>query len=204
MTDNTFTLGLSLLDFLPNLAFLVNSYFLARLVQLSVGRFPFALMIMGTVLVFLGGTFKALWKLLFTIGSGDFQILSQIQFILLAPGFLAMLVSLVLFVKQERKRERSLVIGIAPWKIPLLASVTLSSMGVLGILVYLAIHRKANWAAVLFAGAIICMLGMAGMASGEQSVEMQWIEEGINSLGQIAWAFGSYLLYSCFRSDQIN
>jgi hypothetical protein len=40
------------------------------------------------------------------------------------------------------------------------------------------------------------MLGLAGLAGGEQSIARQWIEEGINATGQIAFALGSYLLYS--------
>ena len=197
--EQTYTLGLSLLDFLPNLAFLVNAYFLVRLVRLRNNSFQIAAMIAGTSLVFLGGTLKAFWKLLYTIGIGDFQLLSEIQFVLIAPGFLLMLVSLILFIRQEKKTNGTALNTIAPWKIPLLAIMTVSSLGVLGILGYLAFRRKAYWAGIMFIVAVICMLSMAGLAGGEQTVARQWIEEGINSLGQITWAFGSYLLYVRFK-----
>jgi hypothetical protein len=46
------------------------------------------------------------------------------------------------------------------------------------------------------------MLGMSGMASGsEQTVATQWIEESMNSMGQIAFAVGSYLLYKVFALE---
>jgi hypothetical protein len=89
----------------------------------------------------------------------------------------------------------------APWKIPLLATMTLCSLGVHGMLSYLAIRRQAYLAAAMFIVAVLLMLGMAGMATGEQTVARQWVEEGVNSVGQIAWAVGSYLLYSRVRND---
>jgi len=200
--NEAYTVGLSLLDFVPNLAFLVGAYFLVRLVLLRSSPFSKITMIAGSSLVFLGGTLKALWKLLCTIGGGDVWLLSELQFVLLAPGFLLMLVSVFLVARQERGRWEARLIGMAPWKIPLLATMTLCSLGVQGILSYMAFRRKAHLAAAMYIVAVLCMLGMAGMAGGEQSVGWQWVEEGINSVGQIAFALGSWLLYSRFRADE--
>jgi hypothetical protein len=200
--EQTFTLGLSLFDFVPNLAFVINAYFLVRLIRLKNRPFQFVAMITGSSLVVLGGTLKAVWKLLYTVDVGDFQLMSELQFILLAPGFLLMLVSLVFFAGKMRENKGDALNTIAPWKIPLLAIMTVSSLGVLGILGYLAIRRKIYWAGILFVVAIICMLGMAGLAGEEQTVTRQWIEEGINSLGQTAWATGSYFLYTRYKMDK--
>lgn len=199
--EQTYTLGLSLLDFVPNLAFLVNAYFLVKLVRLKNRPFQLTAMITGSSLVVLGGTLKAVWKLLYTLGVGDFQLMSELQFMLLAPGFLLMLVSLILFTRKEKGNKGTFLNTIAPWKIPLLAIMTVSSLGVLGILGYLAFRRRVYWAAILFVTAVVCMLGMARLAGGEQTVALQWIEEGINSLGQIAWAAGSYLLCARIRKE---
>jgi hypothetical protein len=198
MVSETYSLGLSLLDFVPNLAFLVGACYLVRLVRLTSSTLSLVLMIAGSALVLLGGTLKALWKLLYTLGIGDSWLLSELQFILLAPGFLAMLVSLVLVLRQERKRWETALVAMAPWKIPLLATMTLSSFGVYGILSYMALRRQARLAAAMYILTILCTLGMAGLAGGEQSVTRQWIEEGINTLAQVAFALGSYLLYSRF------
>lgn len=201
MANEAYSLWLSLLDFVPNLAFLVGAYYLVRWVWLTSSRLSVVAMIAGSSLVLLGGTSKALWKLLYTIGTGDFWLLGQLQFMLLAPGFLAMLVSVVLVLRQERERWKAGLVAIAAWKIPLLATMTLSSLGLQGILSYIAFRRKARLAAAMYIVAILCMLSMAGLAGGDQSVARQWIEEGINSLGQIAFALGSYLLYSRYRVD---
>ena len=196
--SETYSLSLSLLDFVPNLAFLVGAYYLVRLVRLTSSALSLVAMIVGSALVLLGGTLKALWKLLYTLGIGDFWLLSEQQFMLLAPGFLTMLVSLVLVLRQERNRWKTELVAMAPWKIPLLATMTLSSLGVYGILSYMALRRKAHLAAAMYILTILCTLGMAGLAGGEQNVTRQWIEEGINTLGQVAFALGSYLLYSRF------
>jgi len=73
--SETHSLGLVLLDFVPNLAFLVGAYFLVRWVKLTSSRLSVVAMIAGSALVFLGGTLKATWKLLYTLGIGDFWLL---------------------------------------------------------------------------------------------------------------------------------
>ena len=70
MTAN-YSLELCLFDFVPNLAFLVGACFLVRMAELARGRRSAGLMTGGTLLIFLGGMFKAIWKLLYTIGAGD-------------------------------------------------------------------------------------------------------------------------------------
>jgi hypothetical protein len=194
--SETYALGLCLLDFVPNLAFLVGAYYLVRWVRLAGSPLSVAAMITGSSLVFLGGTLKAIWKLLYTVGIGDFWLLSELQFILLAPGFLAMLASVLLVLKQERTRWETGLPAMALWKIPLLATMTLASLALQGILSYIAFRRKAYLAAAMYVVAILCMLSLAGLASGEQTIARQWIEEGINTTGQIAFALGSYLVYS--------
>ncbi len=199
MTE-TYSLGLSLLDFVPNIAFLIGAYFLVALTLRERNR-PCARMLMGgALLVFSGGVLKATWKLLFATGVGDFQLFSQIQFVLLAPGFLAMLITVILLAREKRAQGvLPAAIAIAPWKIPLLAVMTISNLGALGILIYIAFRKKITGSAVFYIIAFLCIMGMAGMASGEQTVARQWIEEITNSIGQISFALGSFVLHQKFK-----
>jgi hypothetical protein len=200
-----YTIGLALLDFLPIFAFLVGAYFLVRIVLLARGKPCARMMMAGTLLVFAGGFFKAGWKLLYTLEIADIHILSEIQFILLAPGFFAMLVAVILLTRSMQNRPGSGVMAIATWKIPFLAVMTLCSLGAQGILTYISFRKQAGIAGAMFIVSVICMLGMSGLASGsEQTVIIQWLEEGINSVGQISFAFGSFLLYRAFlEEDQL-
>lgn len=193
--EQTCTLSLSLLDFVPPLAFLIAAVFLVRLAVRERGRSSAAFMGAGTALVFLGGMLKAVWKLLYTLGVGDYAILSEQQFVLLAPGFLLMFISAIQLLPRGKRMQDSAVIGLAIWKIPLMAVMTVSSVGAYGVLSYLGFRRRRPLAGLLFIVSVVLTLGMAGMASGEQSVARQWIEEGVNSASQIALAVASCTLY---------
>jgi MFS-type transporter involved in bile tolerance (Atg22 family) len=136
--------------------------------------------------------------LIYTVsyGSLDVVMLGQAQFILLAPGFLAMLAAVIYGVRAQRARpDQAVLPSIAVWKIPLLIVMTLSSLGALGVLGFFSFRRRLWLAGVFFIFAILTTLAMAGMASAAQTVEMQWVEEGINAAGQSSFALGCGLLY---------
>lgn len=197
--NEPYTIGMALFDFVPNIAFLVGAFYLVKLALLLRGRPCARILAAGTALIFLGGTLKAIWKLLYAAGVADIQLFSQAQFVLLAPGFLGLLLSVILLARERRPKSTLPLLAIAPWKIPLLAVMTLSSLGAQGILVYIGLRRGAKWAAALFIVSVLCMLAMSGMASGEQTIARQWIEQAINVVGQIAFAAGSYALYRHHR-----
>lgn len=200
-----YTLGLALTDYIPNIAFLIGSLFLVRTVMLARGKPCSRMCMAGSFLVFSGGILKATWKLVYTLGVADIQWMSQIQFVLLAPGFLALLVTAILLARAKPFKAPAIALAIAPWKIPLLAIMTLSSLGAQGILTYVSFKRKVPLAASLFIVAVLCMLGMSGMASGsEQTVATQWIEEIMNSVGQISFAVACWLLYRNYSSEMLS
>jgi hypothetical protein len=152
-------------------------------------------------LVLVGGTSKAVWKLLVTLGAGDLRLLGELQFVLLAPGFVAMWVGVLLVLQQQGARGAAAGAAMAPWKIPLLATMTLSSLALQGLLSAAAFRRQARLAGAMYGLSILCTLSMAALAGGEQSIARQWVEEGINALAQTAFAWGSYALYARFTAD---
>jgi hypothetical protein len=89
----------------------------------------------------------------------------------------------------------------ALWKIPFLAVMTVCSLGLHSVLSYLSFRRRARLAGGMFVLAALALLAMAGLAGGEQTVALQWTEESINSVGQLAFATGSYLLFRRYRQD---
>ena len=193
MTE-TYTLGLALFDFVPNLLFLSGAYFLVKLANLISGKGTGRIMATGTVLIFLGGILKASWKLLYTLKIADIQLFNQALFILQAPGFVLMFLSVFRFTKIRVPKSSEMPL-IAFWKIPLLAITTLSSLGSYGILTFLSFQRGKIIAAWCFILTIVIVLGMSGMASGvNQTIGMQWVEEVVNSFGQLMFATGSWVL----------
>lgn len=190
----SYSLPLALLDFAPNLAFLVGAYFLVKLAARERPNLCANLMVAGTGLVFLGGMLKAIWKLLFTLDVADITLFAEQQFVLDAFGFLLMLVAVVLLSRPLRQPATAPLLAMTPWKIPFLATMVICNLGVYGILTTLAFRRRVPVGGALFVLAIVCMLSMAGLSSGEQTVSKQWIEEIINTIGQSSFGLGAFLM----------
>ena len=192
-----YSIGLALMDFVPNIAFVIGALFLVKIMVLGRGR-PCSRMVMaGALLIALGGFLKATWKLLYAAEIGDFQLLSQIQFTLLAPGFLALVIAIIMLLKKRGAGSVPLA-AMAAWKIPFLFVMTLSSLGCHGLLTFVSFKRGARIAAVCFIIAFIGLLSMSMLSSAEQTVTMQWVEESINSVGQIGFMMGSIFLHKNF------
>ena len=196
--EESYPLTLALFDFVPVAFFLTGAIFLVRTAIRMCGRRWGRLAIAGSLLIFMGGFLKAIWKLLYTVGVGDFQLLSESQFPLVAPGFLVLLIVVIMMARRERIEKSSnavLMLAISTWKIPLLIIMTLASMGVQGILTFLAFHRNVKLAAVGFIVAFLSFFSMGALASGEQTLAMQWIAQSVNSFGQLGFMVGSILLF---------
>ena len=197
----TYPVSLALFDFIPTLAFLTGAFYLVRTGVLCRGK-PCGRMVMaGGLLVFLGGFFKATWKLLYTTGVADIQWMSQGQFVLSSIGFLGVFIAVLYMVRSKKKAAPGgTVLAMAAWKIPFLFVMTVTSLGAEGILAYMAFKRKVPLAAAGFIVGVLGILAMGAMASAEQNLTMQWIEEGINTLGQLGFMTGCILLYQNFKT----
>jgi hypothetical protein len=199
MEDTPITFGMALIDFVPNLAYLVGAYFLVRLILRERGKRCARMTMLGTLLVFLGGTLKATSKLIDALNNRPYtvNILSEAQFVMLAIGFLGTVTALILLARERRTSTPPLsaaLLIMSPWKIPFLLVMTLCQFGALGLLTYLSFQRKIIFSGVLFITSAVLTLLMAGMASGSQVLQMQWIEQSINSLAQISFALGAFTL----------
>lgn len=200
----TLPLSLAVFDFVPTVAFLAGGIYLTRVSQLVCGAKCSRLSLAGVVLIFLGGFLKATSKLLITTGIADAQPVGELQFILSAPGFFLLMLVAIRIARRGRSLQPAPVMAMAVWKIPLLAVMTLSSMALNGILTYVCFRRGQRIAAAVFIVAFLCLVGMGAMASGEQTLARQWIEEGVNAAGQIAFLLGTLLLHRDVRARGVS
>jgi len=192
----TYPISLALFDFVPTFAFLVGAFFLIKTAVICRGKPSSRMLMGGALLVFLGGFTKAAWKFMVAVEFADIFWLSQLQFILSGAGFLGMCVAVIYMVRGRRKPQTSgAVLAMAMWKIPFLFIMTLSSLGAEGILAYLAFKRGLKIAGAAFAIGVMGLLAMGALASAEQTIAMQWIEESVNTVGQLGFMFGSILLH---------
>lgn len=188
--SDIYPLELAFLDALPPLIFGVGLGYLIRAVQRLGDGAAVRLTTWGGALVFMGGFLKACWKLLMALQVANVQVLSDQQFVLLAPGFLLLWWGTLRMLRVSPRG--AVVTAIAPWKIPLLALMTLGSLGVHVTLAVLSFRRGLRLAGSLFIVAVVCMFAMSGMARGEQRIALQWIEQGVNILGQSTFALGCW------------
>ena len=195
----TYSLALSLFDFVPVIAFLIGAMYLVRWARLFDRRVVSLSMLLGSILAVLGGATKATWKFLVTINVGDFIWLGEAQFALLAPGFLLMLVSTWLIFSGDKKEAVVTLEAMAAWKIPFLAVMTISSLWLYALLAILGWRERNYMIVIMYVIIIVTTIGLAGMATMEQTIAQQWIEEGVNSMGQIAFAVGSMLLFQDYK-----
>ncbi len=191
---------LAFFDFVPVFAFLVGGWFLVLLARQKSQRLCASLMQVGVLLVFLGGFTKAFAKLLFALNVSGLEFLGNLQFIFHAPGFLLMFSASLMLYKSWGKMPASPALGaMAIWKIPLLAVMTISSIGLNITLSLLAFRKGTPLAGLLFLFSILITLGMAGMSGGEQTLSREWIEETVNTIGQASFALASFLIYEKAR-----
>jgi hypothetical protein len=191
----TYPLPLALLDFVPNFAFAFGAWFLVKLAAEAGPRPARLLMAAGTLLVFLGGTLRALWKLFFTLGLGDFVIIGNQQFVTSGIGFLLIMLALILLVRQARKTPTAPLLALAPWKIPFLVLMIVSNLVAQGLLVWLAFRRRITLSGLLFVVSVVLTLAMSFFSSREQTLALQWIEEIVNSFCQASFGLACFWLY---------
>ena len=111
--EETYPLALALFDFVPVIFFLIGAIYLVRIATRLCGMCCRRLTIIGSLLIFLGGFLKALWKLLFTTGVGDYRLIGEIQFALVAPGFVLLLIAVIWIARSESMGEKNKEVLIA-------------------------------------------------------------------------------------------
>jgi hypothetical protein len=198
--------GLAVFDFVPVILFLVGAVYLFRFVKRERGPGPGWILLSGGLLVFLGGFLKALSKLMeantgspATIGQGF--LLGDLQFPLLMPGFLLMLVAAILVLRKMKGATCAPVAAapaMAAWKIPIMGLMTVFMVGAMGVFSAIAFRLRCHWAGALFIVNAVVVIGMAGIGSGgDYSIARQWVEEVVNAIGQGCLLGAGALLARC-------
>lgn len=198
----TYPISLALFDFVPTFAFLIGAFFLVKTCLICTNRPNSRMLMAGTLLIFVGGFSKALWKFLVAAEIADIPWLGEIQFIFAGIGFLGMCVAVIYMARGLKKLSTppaGIILAMAGWKIPFLFIMTISSLGAEGILTYIAFKRSLKLAGAAFAVGVMGILAMGALASAEQTTATQWIAESVNTIGQCGFLVGSILLHRDFK-----
>lgn len=101
-------LELALFDFIPNFIFLTGSYYLFCIARLVCTKSCQWLVLIGSVMIFLAGFLKATWKLVYSLGWENILWMRDIQYPLMAPGYLLVFMVMMILAFQHRSKFESL------------------------------------------------------------------------------------------------
>lgn len=199
--ENSYSVIMALMDYIPVLCFIIGAFFLAKIFLNEQKRSLAWMVMIGGGLIFLGGALQATWKLFMALNVGNFSWMSQGQFIFMALGYSVMLLPTISLIAATKVVKGATLSAMAVWKIPFLAVMTLASIGTYGILTIVSFRRRQPLAALGFIIALLGVLLMGGMASQEQTLTMQWIEQSINAFANLGFALGSFLLFKNYAQN---
>jgi len=197
-----FTVPMALVDYIPVLLFGAAAVLLQRDLYNKMPKYAFACFAAGTINLFIAGFLKATWKLLYALGICNFQSLNIMFLPTQSIGFLLAGLGVVLMLAGRKRR----VLAVAP---PVFSGTMLFiSMMVLGLgtictgLSIVAVRMKKSSAALLFVLSFLCSMGMGYLSSRDAaSAAVNWIEQGVNCVGQGAMLLGALTLHRAGLRD---
>lgn len=197
-----FTIPMALMDYIPVAFFGVAALLLQLDLYGKMRKDAFAMFAAGTINIFLAGFLKATWKLLYAAGICDFAALNTMFLPTQSIGFLLAGVGIILMMTTKKK----VMAAVAP---PLFSgSVIFIMMMVLGlgsictVLSIIAVKMKKKGAMVLFILAFVASMGMGAMAGQDVTQAwVNWVEQGINCVGQGMLMWGVLILHRAGLKD---
>lgn len=225
LAEKSYSLALALEDFLPVFFSILGTYFISQVIA-RMDTKERNMATLGWLLVGLGGFCKALWKLLIAAGIGDFVVLDNALFPLLGPGFTLLAGAAgnaYRTVKgappHRRWRWALLIAGIhvvgalaaaifVPskpdslpiWKLIMLELTTISNIVYGVVLILLALQNRAVSLAIIFGVWLALIFVLQGLARAtDHSETAQWLEQGLNTVGQASYAWAAWQLLKKVR-----
>ena len=197
-----FTIPMALMDYIPVVCFGVAAALLQLDLYGKMRKDAFAMFAAGTINIFLAGFLKASWKLLYAAGICDFAALNTMFLPTQSIGFLLAGVGIILMMTTKKNA----MVAVAP---PFFSgSVIFIMMMVLGlgsictVLSIIAVRMKKKGAMVLFILAFAASMGMGAMAGQDVTQAwVNWVEQGINCVGQGMLMWGVLILHKAGLKD---
>lgn len=193
------TVSMAIMDFIPVLLFFIATIIIQRDLYNKLSKAAFSMLAAGSLMVFIGGFYKALWKLLIGLKIANVPSLDTALFPLQAPGFILMFFALLTLFSRKKNTTTNFsaaaAIPVYESNLPFLIGQIFGCSGVIWSLFFMAKRMKHKLAMVMFVVAFIAMLSMGYMASAFDSASgMDWIEQSVNTVSQGSFLIGVILL----------
>ena len=202
--EQTYSLGMAYYDFVPVVFFLIGGFFLIKICLFAHQKYLTWLMTVGIIFIGLGGAFQATWKLLYIAGIANVVWMKNMQFIFMSFGYSGILIPVIMLSRQNKKIKQALTLAMPVWKISFLMMMTIASLGTYALLASISIRRHLRLATAGFIIALSSVLAMGLLASQSQTVSLQWIEQSINTFGNLGFALGAILLHKNYMESNSN
>lgn len=206
------TLLLAIEDFLPIIFSAIGLFYLARLAGRADPRFG-ELARTGMIVITAGGLAKAVWKVVASTTGEDVVVLERTLFGLMAPGFVFVALALLAATNVARARRAAVVTsrtavallalaigfgigqsGVRGLELFLLLVTVIASTAVYVRGIQVARARDVQGAAALFGFTLVAAYVLGGVGAMDQTVALQWTEQLVNTVAQLAFARGAWLL----------
>ena len=186
---------MAIVDFIPVLLFFITAVILQRDLYYKMSKGAFALLAAGSIMVLIGGIYKAGWKILYALEICDYQAINTAFFPMQGPGFLLFFLGLLM--SKDKKRETA-ALAVVPYtsNLPFIIIQVIGLGGAQMILMVKALKMKKKNAAILFIVSFIFMLGMGYLGSKfDSSSKMNWIAQVTNIISETALLAGVVILH---------
>jgi len=218
-----YTFSIALVDYLPVLFTAIGLTSIARMV-LHVDARQGRLAFIGTVLTVSGGFFKATWKLILASSNGTMDItwMDNSLFVLMAPGYTLLAWSVWQTVQKVQGKKTChvwyppfVIIAVMfstsillfltqpdtpAWERMLLSIMVLATIITGLFLIVFGFRQGLPVAGWLFVTNLVGVLILNGLARiNVQTIALQWIEEGINTVSWLAFAIAATQIYGYTR-----
>lgn len=186
MEGYVFTVPMALADFVPVILFGISAVLLMRGLYNKMSKGTSACLGVGSCVAFLAGFLKALYKLLIALGVGAFEVLNDIFLPLQSSGLLLTGLAIVLMLALRKKAAL-----MAPLTGGFIGMMVLGLGGMCAGLSVIAAKMKKKALIAVFVLCFFCYMGMGYLAAKKDgSAASNWIEQGVNTLGQILLLLG--------------
>ena len=186
-----FSVPMALTDFIPVFLFGISAVLMQRDLYNKMPKYSFACFAAGCVNAFLAGFLKAVWKLLYAMGICDFQVLNSMFLPMQSLGLLLTGLGLVIMFTGRKSAALAVAPPVFRGTMVFVSMMVLGLGAMCGSLSALAVRMKKKSLIPVFVLCFFCYMGMGFLASREgNSAASNWLEQGINTVGQILLLLG--------------
>ena len=196
---NGITVPMAIVDFIPVVMFFYAACLLLKDLYNKMTKGAYAILATGSIMVLIGGFYKALWKILYALNICDYPLLSESFFPIQGTGFLLVFLALIGMFTPHNKKNVTLHSAAPVVMTSSMPFVILQIIGCAGMqftLFGISLKMKKKNAAVCYIVAFIFMLAMGYLsAKFDDTPGMHWVAQLTNTISQGSLLLGTYILH---------